>query len=102
MISENEKGKPHLLTIPYQGKKKDCLIKSIEKKLEKILPNNMKPQMTHTGRKLGSSFQIKNQTMFEHKHDTTYYKKCPVKNCADDYIGETNRKINEIMLDHTG
>ena len=62
----------------------------------------MKPQITYTGRKLGSLFQTKDQTIFEHKHDVIYHGKCPAENCVDDYIGETARRVNESIVDHTG
>ena len=55
---ENEKVKQHLLTIAYQDEKGDYLIKSMNRNLKKILPNNVKPQITYRGRKLGSLFQI--------------------------------------------
>ena len=61
----------------------------------------MKPQITYTGRKLGSSFQIKDQTIFEHKHDVFYHENCTVENCVDDYTGETARRINERIVDRT-
>ena len=61
---ENENEKRHLLTIPYQGEKGDYLIKSRKRNLKNILPNNVKPQITYTGRKLGSLVQTKNQTIF--------------------------------------
>ena len=70
--------------------------------LKKKLPNNVKPQITYTGRKLGSLFQTKDQTIFEHKHDVIYHEKCPAENCVDDYIGETARRVNERIVDHTG
>ena len=53
---ENENDKPHLLTIPYQGEKGDYFISSMKRNLKKVLPNNVKPQITYTGRKLGSLF----------------------------------------------
>ena len=62
----------------------------------------MKPQITYTGRKLGSLFQRKDQTILEHKHDVIYHRKCPAENCVDDYIGETARRVNERIVDHTG
>ena len=62
----------------------------------------MKPQITYTGRKLGSLFQTKDQTIFEHKHDVIYYGKYPAENCVDDYIGETARTANEGIVDHAG
>ena len=55
------------LTIPYQREKDDYLIKSMKRNLKKILLNNVKPEITYIGRKLGL-FQ-KDQTTFEHKHD---------------------------------
>ena len=62
----------------------------------------MKPQITYTWRRLGSLFQTKDQTIFEDKHDVIYYRKCPAENCVDDYIGETARRANERIVDHTG
>ena len=56
------------LTIPCQREKDDYLIKSMKRNLKKILLNNVKPEITYIGRKLGL-FQIKDQTIFEHKHD---------------------------------
>ena len=53
---DNENEKRRLLTISYQGEKGDYLIKFMKRNLKKILPNNMKSQITYTGRKLGSLF----------------------------------------------
>ena len=61
----------------------------------------MKPQITYTVRKLGSSFQIKDQIIFEHKHDVIYLGKCPRENWVDDWFGETARRINEKIVDYT-
>ena len=55
--------------LQFQGKKGDYLIKFMKRNLKKMLPNNVKPQITYTGRKLGSLFQTKDQTIFEHKHN---------------------------------
>ena len=90
------------LTIPYQGEKGDYLIKSMKRNLKKVLHNNVKPQITYTGRKLGSLFQTKDQTIFEHKHDIIFHGKCPAENCVDDYTGGTALKVNERIVDHAG
>ena len=77
----------------------------MKRNLEKILPNNVKPQITYTGRKLGSLFETKDQTIFEDKHDVIHHGKCPddyIDHCVDDYIGETARRVNERIVDHTG
>ena len=56
---ENKNEKRHLITIPYQGEKGNYLIKPMKRNLKKILPNNVKLQITYTRRKLGSLFQQK-------------------------------------------
>ena len=99
---DNENEKRHLLTIPYQGEKGDYLIKFMKRNLKKILPNNMKSQITYAGRRLGSLFQTKDQTIFEHKHDLIYHRKCPTENCVDEHIGETARRVKGRIVDHTG
>ena len=73
----------------------------MKRNLKKILPNNVKPKITYTGRKLGSLFQTKDQTIFEHKYDVIYHGKCPAENCVVDYIGETACRVNERIVDHT-
>ena len=53
----------------------------------------------YTGTKLGSSFQIKDKTKFDHKHDLVYYVKC--LKCQEDYIEEIGRKLHEqISIDN--
>ena len=69
--------------------------------MEEILPYNVKPQITYSGRKLGSLFQTKNQTIFDEKHDVIYCGECPAENCVGDCIGETARRVNERIVDHT-
>ena len=64
--------------------------------MKKILPNNMKPQI------IGSLFQTKDQTIFEHKRDVIYHGECPDEKCVDDYIGERARRVNERIVDHKG
>ena len=61
---ENKNKKQHVLTISYQGEKRDYLFKSMKRNL-KILPNNRKPPMTYTERKRRLLFQTKGQTIFE-------------------------------------
>ena len=51
----------------------------MKRNLKKILPNNVNPQITYTGRKLGLLYQTKDQTIFEHKHDIIYHGKCPAR-----------------------
>ena len=94
--------KQQLLVLTYQGKKGDHILKSFKKGMRKILPNNVKPRTAFTGRKVGTSFQIKDKTEMKHNHDTVYYNECPEEQCDKNYIGETGRRISERIIDHAG
>ena len=50
-----------LLVLPYQGKKGDHILKLFKKGMRKMLPNNVKPQIAFTVRKVATSFQIKDK-----------------------------------------
>ena len=67
-----------------------------------MLPNNVKTRTTYADGKLGTKFQIKDQTKNQHEHDLIYYGKCPEPNCNEDYLGETGGRIMERTADHCG
>ena len=52
----------------------------------------------YTSRKLGSVFNIKDQTKLVHKHDLTYLVKCPENTCSETYLGETARRLSERIM----
>ena len=54
----------------------------------------------YQGTQLSSRFQAKDQAKFEHWIDVVYYCKCPENDCDDSYIGETDRRISERIIDH--
>ena len=91
-----------LLVLPYQGQKGDRILKSFQKEMNKLLPDNIKPKIAFTGKKLGTSFQVKDKTEKKHNHDVIYYGKCPEDQCTEDYLGETGRRFNERVTDHAG
>ena len=66
------------------------------KTLHRSLPNKTETKVVYTGTKLGSNFQIKNKTKFDHKHDLVYYVKC--SECQEDYIREIGKSH---MLKHS-
>ena len=91
-----------LLVISYQCKKGDHVLKSLKKGMRKMLPNNVKPRIAFTGRKVNRSFKIKDKTEMKHNHDIAYYNECPDEQCNENYIGETGRRISERIIDHAG
>ena len=89
-----------MLLLPYLGDKGIGLTKSLKRNLNKHLPNNAKTQVTFTGQKLSTQFNVKDRTKFEHKHDVIYFGKCPEQNCTDNHLGESTRRISERIIDH--
>ena len=75
-----------LLVLPYQGKKGDHILKSFKKGMGKMLANNVKPWIAFTGRKIGTSFQIKDKIKMKHNHDIVYYNQFPEEQCNENYI----------------
>ena len=66
----------------------------------KHLKYDVKVMITYQGTKLSSRFQVKDQTKFEHRNDVVYCCKYPENDCDDFYIGETDRRISERIIDH--
>ena len=68
--NENETvTKKHMLLLPYQADKGIGLTKSLKRNLNKHLPDDIKTQVTFTGQKLSTQFNVKDRTKFEHKYD---------------------------------
>ena len=47
-------------------------------------------------------FNVKDKTKKEHENNVVYKIECPDENCSETYIGETERRISERVLDHSG
>ena len=99
--NENETvTKKRMLLLPYQEDKGIESTKSLKRKLNKHLPNSVKTQVTFTGQKLSTDFNVKDRINFEHKHDVINFRKCPEQNCTDNYPGESTMRISERIIDH--
>ena len=72
----------------------------MKKQLKKVLPDNVKTVVTYQNKKLASKFSMKDKIDFQHQNNVVYYGKCPNPNCKDDYIGETDRRVIERVIDH--
>ena len=91
-----------MLLLPYHGDKGIGLTKLLKRNLDKHLPNNVKTQVTFTGQKFSTQFNVEDRTKFEHKHDVIFFGKCPEKNCTNNYLGESARRISERIIDQGG
>ena len=73
----------HRLILPHTGEQRQKTIKSLNNYVKRLLPQNHTTQHVYISRKLGSAFDIKDQTKLVHKHDLTYLVKCPKNTCSE-------------------
>ena len=71
----------------------------MKKQSKRSLPNNIKAIVTYQSKKLFSRFHVKDKTSFCLKINLVYNGKCPSENCRDNYIGETDHRIEERIID---
>ena len=88
------------IMLPYNGKQGNKLLSKMKKHLNKSLPTEVTTTVTYQSKKLGTKFQLKYKTRFNHQNNLVYYSKCPDKTCNEDYVGKTDRRIEERIMDH--
>ena len=99
-VTMNATSKQIQLVLPYTGKRGNNIIQKMRRKLNKHLKDDVKVMIMYQRTKLSSRFQVKDQTKFERRNDIVYFCKCPENDCHDFYIGETDRRISERIIDH--
>ena len=87
------------ITLPYAGKQGEVILKEINKHMKKVKPK-VKARVSYTAKRLGSVFGIKDKTQKCHEHNIVYSVKCP--DCDDTYIGESGRRLDERITEHSG
>ena len=102
-VREEEKEvihRPHM-SLPYGGDKGNNLVKKFKHSLHKMLPKNVKPEISVKGKKLYSYFPIKDKVADKHTKDYIYKYKCKsYKKCKSDYVGETGRRKEKRIKEH--
>ena len=73
-----------------------------QKQVNCALPDDVKMIVSYTGKKLGTCFNVKDKTVFNHEHGIVYYAKCPEESCPHDYVGESGRRVLERVENHNG
>ena len=92
--------KMHSFMLPFAGAKCNTTLKSMNRCIKRIAPNDVNTQIICTGHKLNTRFQVKDKTTQIHKHDLIYYAKRLKQSYNQDYLNETSRII-EWATDHT-
>ena len=88
------------MLLPYQGYGVCNIIKSMNKCVNELLPNNAKIEVTFKSTKRSSSFNVKDKIDFKHNHNLIYHTKYSERTCIDDYVGQSARRIIERIKDH--
>ena len=76
------------------------LLSKMKKHFNKSLPTEVKIIVTYQSKNPGTKFQQKDKTKFYQQNNHIYYYRCPDKTRNEDYVGETNRRIEETIIDH--
>ena len=99
-IINNEGIKKVQIMLPYNGKQGNKFLSKMKKHLNKSLPTEVKTTVTFQSKKLETKFQLKYKTRFNQQNNLVYYSKFPNKTCNEDYVGETDRRIEERIMDN--
>jgi len=91
--------RPHMC-LPYGGNKGNALMKKFKGSLKRILPENVQPDITVRGKKVGSFFPLKDKAEEKHTSGFVYEYKCSRKKCKGSYIGETGRRKEKRVHEH--
>ena len=103
LIKSPSNSKFHTFLLPYNVQKGEHLVRSLRKDMHRALPENVLARICSTGTKRGTKFNnIKDPVKKSHQQDVGYYAACPEPGCAEDYIGETGRRLNERVIYHNG
>ena len=89
------------MLLPYGGEKGNTVIRKFKRTLERILPADIKPEISVKGKKISSYFRIKDKVDDKHTAGFVYEYKCNrFHKCKSNYIGETGRRKEKRVYEH--
>ena len=91
------------LNLPYAGDNGDKIISKLKKYVKKDISRGDKEisiGVIYKAKKLGSKFQVKDETKIEHMHNVVYHSKYPTKKCTSHYGGQTKCRIGKRVIQH--
>ena len=68
------------------------LIRSMQKQVNRALPDDLKMMVSYSGKKINACFSVKCKTVFEDEHDILYYAERPEESYPDIYVVESDRE----------
>ena len=88
------------IMLSYNGNQGNKVLLKMKKHLNKSLPTEVKTIVTYHSEKMGTKFELKDKARFNHQNNLVYYSKCPDKRGNKDYVTETDRRIEERIMEH--
>ena len=98
--TNNNINKVHIISLPYKGEKGKKLMKSLNNTLINVLLDGHTTKIVYSGKKLGSYFNVKDQTNMQHQNDLIYYTEYSENDSMENYVGETERRLHERVDEH--
>ena len=86
------------MSLPYKGPVGEAILNKLRKQLINLLPKEIKPRFSYTGKKLGSYFCIKDAIKKEHLTNLVYAFFHNPKSI--EYVGETNVRFETRTHEH--
>ena len=99
-LNEGNNNKEIFINLKYAGKKGEQLMSKMKKIVSNSLEDGVKPKVVYNSTKLSQYFNIKDPVPQKYKSDLVYKCTCSQIDCNESYIGETERRFEERIIDH--
>ena len=88
------------IKLKYAGQKGEQLMSKMKKIVSNSLEDGVKPKVVYNSATLGQYFNVKDPVTQKYKSDLVYKCKCPQIDRNKSYMGETERRFEERIIDH--
>ena len=98
--NNNNDNKEIYINLKYAGDKGEQIMRKMKKLVDQSLEQGTKSKVVFNATKLKHYFNVKDPVLEKYKSDLTYECSCPEEDCHEKYIGETERRFEERIIDH--
>ena len=99
-LNERKNRKEIIINLKYAGQKGEQLMSKMKKIICNSSEDGAKSKLVYNSAKLGQYFNVNDPAPQKYKSDLVYKFTCPQINCNESYIGETERRFEEHIIDH--
>ena len=88
------------INLKYAGHKGERLMRKMKKIVDQSLEEGTKSKVVFNATKLHQYFNVKDPVPNKYKSDLIYECSCPHEECNETYLGETERRFEERVIEH--